>query len=147
MSVILTLRTVNNTGVNSGSYNSFSVPSGSMFNTTPIVNQGGWTVNNTSIVFPEDGYYCLMTSIYLTGGGSTREAPAVRWRFGQVEDTVKAGPSYIRDTAQGQSSIQFTTFKQVTANTAADLAWARWGNTGTITMQGGQSLISIWKVG
>jgi hypothetical protein len=147
MSVILTLRTVNNTGTNSGSYDNFNPINGSIFNTTPIVNQGGWTVNNTSIVFPEDGYYCLMTSIYLTGGGSTREAPAVRWRFGGVDDNVKAGPTYIRDTQQGQSSIQFTTFKQVTASTSATLAWARWGNTGTITMQGGQSMISIWKVG
>jgi hypothetical protein len=146
MSVIFTTKCVDNNQINGGSLASFGAVSGSFFNTSPVINQGGFTVSSTAITVPETGYYCLMLSLYISANGPTRVAPAVKWRIGTVSDIAESGPTYIRDATQRYSSIQFTTFAEISSGTSLTLHWARYGNTGTCSLDGSQSLVSIWKV-
>jgi len=92
-----------------------------VFNTSPLINQGGWTVDSGTITIPEGGKYFVSSNIIhkdqtqaSTTQDNYRNTIWHRWEINGVAQTEEARSSYNRDYANhDRSSTSISTMYQL----------------------------------
>jgi len=116
-----------------------------VFNTTPDINVGGFTVAASGVTVPEAGVYVVMANMMYN---STVQRPNTGFRFaingtGQSEQALSA---YIRSAAgHNEASSSLTTMFNLSANDVIGLQFARLASAGTVNLETG-SHIAIYRV-
>lgn len=132
---------VNNSSVNSAGYTQYPV-----FNTIPILNDGGFLSNSSIISIPLTGFYLISVSCYFN---STVERANVGLRIGinGVQQPEVSASNYIRGLSDhNESSTNLCALYSLTANDQISLFFAQLANSGTVDLTTPGSSISVVKV-
>jgi hypothetical protein len=71
----------------------------SCFDTTPEINQTGFSVTSSSITVPETGYYQISWNIRLSGSGGRSNSEVALGINDSVDDSLFAAHSYVRNAS------------------------------------------------
>lgn len=134
-------QTVSNNSVN----NSTSFTERNAFNTSPDINQGGFSVTASNITVPESGLYWCTFTIYFSSN-STRTNVGIRWSINNVGQNEISASNYIRDNSgHNTSSTHLTTIYDLSANDQLSLEFRREASSGTVTLET-EGSVSIVKI-
>jgi len=141
MAVCFKTKLTNNSNVN----DSTSWTSRGVFDTTPLINEGGFSVSSASIDVPESGIYlCCFCCYFVTT--SSRENVGVRWSInGTLQGEISAS-NYMRTSPQEEATTDLQTIYSLNANDSLDLRFAQLADTASVTLQGNPSFVSIVKL-
>jgi hypothetical protein len=122
----------------------------SIFNTTPAINYGGFTLTSNEITIPEDGLYQCSFAIFLSSTVQ-RAVPGFAWYVNNVSDTSLgiAAHTYIRSAAgtDYESSANHTEILELTANDVLSIYSLALAVTGTVNSQTSWSNFTVMKIG
>ena len=120
------------------------------FQTTPFINQGGFTATLGGVTVPDTGIYRLSFSAYLFSI-TNRSNATLRWGVNGSSYSTFKSPSqsgYIRDANGHQnSSLLRSDIFSLNAGDTINLFRRREGASGTVTLEGNESFFSVLKVG
>ena len=123
-----------------------------VFNTTAIINEGGFTHDGNYIYVPFNGTYIVQANVAFNSG-LARDVPGFRFSHnktgsytGQVENSLS---SYMRMASNhNEASTELVTAYQLNAGNGIRMEFRRFGNSGTnTTIMPSYSYISIWRLG
>ena len=123
-----------------------------VFNTTAVINVGGFTHNGNYIYVPENGTYIVQANVAYNNA-SARDVPGFRFSHnksgsysGQVENSLS---SYIRAASgHNEASTELVTAYQLNSGNGIRMEFRRFGAGGTnTTIIPSYSYISIWRLG
>lgn len=109
-----------------------------VFNTNPVINQGGFQVTNREITIPYSGVYKIAVHVHYqlgsggNNGGSYDYRPKVRFKiaFGNQLDTITAQQAYIRNASgHGDSSVIQSQVRRLAEGTTIQLYFASGNST------------------
>lgn len=144
--VILKLNCIDNANIN----DTTTWTSRGIFDTTPVINLGGFSVPNTSsITIPESGTYRCSFNFYIVEPGTDiRMNPGARWNINGTNQSEIAGSSYIRAGSGHQtSSLHLTSVFELSSGDSLAVYWAQLGAPGTNTkLQGSNSGVNVEKI-
>lgn len=117
-----------------------------VFNTTPVINVGDFTVTAANITVPENGIYAVsVNALYQSAG--PRPSTLVRLAINGVGGAEEGRTGYIRNTSGHQeSSAGFTTLYELEADDLLTIQFKREANPSTVNLESG-SYITLQKVG
>lgn len=119
----------------------------SVFNTSPSINESGFSVSTSAITVPEAGVYMCYGNFYFTTGVS-RSNVGVSFGINGTKQDEESGSDYIRgDQGHEEASTALFTTYDLSANDTINLFFARLANSGTVTLSGDQSSVSLVRVG
>lgn len=141
------LQTIFKTICISENVNFGSFTKGSIFNTSPDVNQGGFSVTSTDITVPEDGIY-LCSFNFRISSSSARTNTFASWGINDTNQGEYAASAYIRNASgHDNSSLHCTTIFELSADDELQVYFQREANNATTTLIGSSSTVSIIKIG
>jgi hypothetical protein len=126
-----------------------------VFNTVPLINQGGFSSDGNYINVPEAGLYIVSANVAFNNA-SARDVPGFRFGVsltgatnaysGQVENSLS---SYIRVASNhNEASTELVTAYQLNVGSGIRMEFRRFGNTGTnTTIIPSYSYITVWRLG
>ena len=123
-----------------------------VFNTTAVINTGGFTHDGNYIYVPDNGLYIVQANVAFNNAAA-RDVPGFRFSInttgsyvGQVENSLS---SYIRvGSNHNEASTELVTAYQLNAGNGIRMEFRRFGNSGTnTTIIASYSYISIWRLG
>jgi len=124
-----------------------SFTEGTIFNTNPDINQGGFGVTSTEITVPEDGIYMCSFNFRLSSA-IARVNVFASWGINNSNQGEYAASGYIRNSSgHDNSSLHYTTLFNLTANDTLSVFFQRESADGTTTLDGNTSTVSVVKVG
>lgn len=119
----------------------------SVFNTSPEINQGGFSVDSDDITVPEDGVYVVSFNCYFTSG-SARTNVGVSVDINGTRQPERSASNYIRDSGgHNEASTHLHAFYSLSANDEISLRFFQLANGGTVTLDGSESSINVYKIG
>ena len=132
---------VNNNAINS----STTFTNYSIVNTTPNINQGGFTVAATGILVPVPGLYLITFNCYMQSTGlreNVRVGVAIKSSL-----TAIYSHGYIRDADSHQnSSVAGTQIAYLQPDQLVGLEFCREANSGTVNLVGANSHFGLAKI-
>ena len=112
-----------------------------------IYNDTGFTSSSTGIVVPENGIYLCMVNFKIFSNDQ-RPAPAIKFTINGTQQAETGATGYIRNLSNHSgSSLHLDTVYNLTAGDEIGLATGVLGSTGTVSLQGASSSVSIFRVG
>lgn len=123
-----------------------------VFNTSAVISEGGFTHDGNYIYVPLNGTYIVQANVAFNNALS-RDVPGFRFSHnktgsysGQVENSLS---SYIRmGSGHNEASTELVTAYQLNAGNGIRMEFRRFGNSGTnTTIIPSYSYISIWRLG
>lgn len=126
-----------------------------VFNTSPVINEGSFISDGNYINVPEAGLYIVSANVAFNNA-SARDVPGFRFGVsltgstgaysGQVENSLS---SYIRMASNhNEASTELVTAYQLNLGSGIRMEFRRFGNTGTnTTIIPSYSYITIWRLG
>lgn len=126
-----------------------------VFNTSAIINEGGFSHDGNYINVPEAGLYIVSANVAYNNAAA-RDVPGFRFGVsltgdtgaysGQVENSLS---SYIRmGSGHNEASTELVTAYQLNVGSGIRMEFRRFGNTGTnTTIIPSYSYITIWRLG
>jgi phage baseplate assembly protein gpV len=133
--------------INNSNVNDTTTPTvRSVFNTTPDINSGGFSVNSTDITVPESGIYTVSFNCYFTSG-SSRANVGVSVDINGTQQGEYSASDYIRaSSGHNEASTGLTALYSLSANDEISLRFFRHADGGTVTLEGPESSISVYKL-
>ena len=132
---------VDNSSVNTSAWTQQSV-----FDTTPTINNTGYTVTSSAITIPESGVYLCTFSCYFT---STVERANIGVGFGinGIRENEISGSNYIRALdGHNEATTSLTTIFELSIGDEINLFFIGLALTGTVNLIGSASYITINKI-
>ena len=123
-----------------------------VFNTSSVINEGGFTHDGNYIYVPFNGMYIVQANVAYNNA-SARDVPGFRFSHnksgsysGQIENSLS---SYIRvASGHNEASTEMVTAYQLNSGNGIRMEFRRFGNSGTnTTIIPSYSYISIWRLG
>ena len=126
-----------------------------VFNTSPVINEGGFSHDGNYINVPEAGLYIVSANVAYNNA-SARDVAGFRFGVsltgatnsysGQVENSLS---SYVRvASGHNEASTELVTAYQLNEGSGIRMEFRRFGNTGTnTTIIPSYSYITIWRLG
>ena len=126
-----------------------------VFNTSPVINEGSFISDGNYINVPEAGLYIVSANVAFNNA-SARDVPGFRFGVsltgdtgsysGQVENSLS---SYIRvGSGHNEASTELVTAYQLNQGSGIRMEFRRFGNTGVnTTIIPSYSYITIWRLG
>lgn len=119
-----------------------------VFNTTAVINTGGFTHDGNYIYVPTAGMYIVQANVAYNNA-SARDVPGFRFGIngsGQIENSLS---SYIRvGSGHNEASTEMVTAYQLGGGNSIRMEFRRFGNSGTsTTIIPSYSYISVWRLG
>lgn len=112
-----------------------------------VINVGSFGNNGTTITVPKAGIYELSFSFYMTGS-SARTNVGVCWAINGTTQNEVSAMNYLRALdGHNEVSTAMTTMYQLNANDQLELRFARLAASGTVNLQGSESVITIKRIG
>jgi hypothetical protein len=119
----------------------------SVFNTTPVINTGAFTLTASAITIPSTGIYQISFNCYFTGN-SGRTNVGVSVSVNGERQPERSASDYIRNrNGHNESSTHFSAIYNLSSGDEVGLGFFRLANSGTVTLDGSESSINIIKVG
>ena len=138
--VCKTFLTLNSTVNNSTTWTQINV-----FNTTPEINDSGFTVASTGITVPVAGIYCCSVQAVFTAN-SARTNVGVSFAINGTKQLEASLGNYIRAaTGHNEASTSFTTLYNLSASDEIRLQFRQFAGNGTVTLTT-ESHVAIYKV-
>lgn len=140
--VIFKTAMIDNSSVNA----STSYTQRSVFNSTPTINNGDFSVDSNGITIPEDGIYiCSFTCFF--DSPLSRSNVGVKWEInGTAQDEISAS-NYSRVATDNLVSTGLDTMYNLSESDVLKLQFACLAVTGTMTLQGTESVVQVYRVG
>jgi len=118
----------------------------SVFDTSPVINSGGFTVSQSDIIVPETGIYNISFNCYFTTGND-RTNVAVHVDINGNQQGERSASDYIRSSGgHNEASTHLTALYSLSANDEISLRFFRIADAGGITLRGSESSISLYKL-
>jgi len=112
-----------------------------------IYNDGGFTSSSSGIVVPENGIYLCMVNFKIFSNDE-RPAPAIKFTINGTQQAETGATGYIRNlNNHSGSSLHLDTVYNLTAGDEIGLATGVLGSSGTVSLQGDNSSVSIFRIG
>lgn len=118
----------------------------SPWNTSPVLNSGGFSVSNTYITVPETAVYIIHFTIYVFNNDNSREAPGFIFQINNSNQNEESGSTYMRNNDHNQASTSLTVAYSLSGGDQISLANRQFGDTNTCQVQGSESSISIYNL-
>lgn len=116
-----------------------------VFNTTPEINVGGFTVAASGVTVPEAGVYVVMANM-MYNSTVVRANPAFRFLINSTGQAEEALSSYIRSgNGHNEASSSLSTMYNLSANDVIGIQFAQEAAAGTVNLETG-SHIAIYRV-
>jgi hypothetical protein len=117
-----------------------------VFSTSPTINIGGFTVAASGVTVPSTGFYLCMVNAK-EFSTLQRVNAAVKFTInGTIQSDIGAS-GYIRNlTNHSNSSVHIDTIFSLTAGDVVGLAFGLLGNTGTVTLEGANSCVCLYRI-
>jgi hypothetical protein len=116
-----------------------------VFNTTPDINVGGFTVAASGVTVPEAGVYVVMANM-MYNSTAVRANTGFRFLINSTGQAEQALSSYIRSASgHNEASSSLSTMYNLSANDVIGLQFAQEGAAGTVNLETG-SHIAIYRV-
>lgn len=116
-----------------------------VFNTNPDINNSGFTVNSSTITVPSGGLYECMVNCYFTSSVARSNVGVSFEIDGVTQDEVSAS-NYIRSgSGHNEASTHLCSLFTLSSGSTVKLAFAYLGSTGTVTLEGSNSSISLYQ--
>ena len=101
-----------------------------VYNATPVINVGGFTVSTSAIEVPSTGKYICAADIFLQGN-IQRANVGMSWAVNNTRQTGTAAGAYIRGTSgHDESSLHLTEVLDLVAGDEVQLMFARLARSG-----------------
>lgn len=134
--------------VNNSDVNDFTSPTRlNVFNTSPLINTGDYSVESAGIRVPESGIYEFYVNADYSRGAD-RDNPAFRFFVNGSDQGYTASSAYMRgEDGHNNASSNMKALFNLDANDRLELAFFREGNSGNSSLNGSNSIAYVRKVG
>ena len=117
----------------------------SWLNTTAQFSNGTWSATSEHIVVPSDGLYLVEVNLYLTASVA-RSSIGLKFAINDTQQDEIAANNYIRNSGgNNESSVNMSASFELNANDQISVYAARLAASGTVTLEGASSTISITR--
>jgi len=118
----------------------------SPWNTNPVINQGGFSVNSTYITVPVSGIYIINCNLFVFNNDNTREAPGFIFQINNSNQNEESGSTYMRNSDHDNASTCLNVVYNLSAGDQISLANRQFGDTSTCQLIGSSSSINIYTL-